>query len=373
MAHGRWYPQLLTLPDGHVLAVSGKNEGDGQLNPLFEVYDPAHEQWTQRPPPQDPNFGGLPFYAHLFLMDDGRVFFSGGRMDDGRRQPAGILDLARDPVGFEVVASIQDPALRNQSASVLLPPAQDQRVMIVGGGPEDDVTSATGAAEVALLRGPQRGFQPAMPLSLPRMHLNAVLLPDRTVFVSGGAISHEQAGVPPVPRLQSEIYDPASDTWRPGAAAGVSRMYHSVALLLPDGRVVTTSGNPPPYGNRAPWQPPQPREEMRIEVYSPPYLFAGARPVIGQVTPEWHYRAAVDVATPQAAKILWAELVRGGVTTHSFDNSQRLVDLPITARVPGRLTVQAPSGPALAPPGWYMLFLVDEARIPSTAIWIHLA
>jgi len=373
MAGGRWYPQLLMLPDGRILAVSGKNETDGQLNWRFEVYDPGPGAWGQLHPPADPNFGGLPFYAHLFLLSDGRVFFSGGRMDDDRQQPAGILDLAHEPMTFELVPSIEDPIFRNQSSSVLLPPAQDQRVMIIGGGPVDDVTSATGVTEIVKLQQPNPAYQLAMPLSLPRMHLNAVLLPDRTVFVSGGAISHEQAGVRPVARLQSEIYDPASDTWRPGAIASVIRMYHSVALLLPDGRVVTTSGNPPPYGHLAPWQPPQPNEEMRIEIYSPPYLSSGARPAIGQVATEWQYGSAVDVQTPQAASILWAELIRSGVTTHAFDNSQRLVDLPITARANDRLTVHAPEAPTLAPPGWYMLFLVDQNRVPSVSNWVHLA
>jgi hypothetical protein len=186
MQHGRWYPQLLTLPDGRILTVSGKNETDGNLNPGFEIYDPATGTWGHLHPPQDPNFGGLPFYAHLFLMNDGRVFFSGGRMDDDRQQPAGILDLQRDPVGFQRASSIEDPTFRNQSSSVLLPPAQEQRVMIIGGGPVDDVTSATGLTETVDLLEANPAFQLSMPLSLPRMHLNAVLLPDRTVFVSGG-------------------------------------------------------------------------------------------------------------------------------------------------------------------------------------------
>jgi hypothetical protein len=372
MEHGRWYPQLLTLPDGRILTVSGKNETDGNLNPAFEIYDPATGAWGHKHPPQDPNFGGLPFYAHLFLMNDGRVFFTGGRMDDDRPQSAGILDLGNDPVGFQRVASIEDPTLRNQSSSVLLPPAQDQRVMIIGGGPVDDVTSATGLTETADLRQPNPAFQLAMPLSLPRMHLNAVLLPDRTVFVSGGAIRHEQAGVRPVARLQSEIYDPQSDTWRPGAAAQVIRMYHSVALLLPDGRVATTSGNPPPYGHLVPWEPPQPNEEMGIEIYSPPYLFAGSRPSIGQVQTEWQYGAAIEIQTAQAGDILWAELVRSGVTTHAFDNSQRLVDLPISNQGAGAITIEAPPRPQIAPPGWYMLFVVDQNRIPSLGSWVHL-
>jgi galactose oxidase-like protein len=373
MQHGRWYPQLLTLPDGRILTVSGKNDTSGDLNPGFEVFDPLHAAWAQLQPPHDPNFNGLPFYAHLFVMADGRVFFSGGRMDDDRPQAAGILNLAQHPVGFQAVPAIEDATLRNQSASVLLPPAQDQRVMIIGGGPVDDVTSATGLTEIVHLTDPHPAYALAMPLSLPRMHLNAVLLPDRTVFVSGGAISHEEANIRPVPRLQSELYDPTTDSWRPGAVASVIRMYHSVALLLPDGRVVTTSGNPPPYGHVAAWQPPQANEEMRIELYSPPYLFAGPRPVIQHAAAEWHYGAGVQIQTPDAASIRWAELVRAGVTTHAFDNAQRLVDLPITARAAGQLSVQAPATSALAPPGWYMLFLVNQQQVPSVATWVHLS
>jgi hypothetical protein len=112
---------------------------------------------------------------------------------------------------------------------------------------------------------------------------------------------------------------------------------------------------------------------MRIEMYAPPYKFAAAQPAIGQVAGEWHYGQAVDIASPQAGTILWAELIRNGVTTHAFDNSQRLVDLPIAARAPGSLTVNAPATPTIAPPGWHMLFLVDQNHIPSTAARIHLS
>jgi hypothetical protein len=294
-------------------------------------------------------------------------------MDDARFQRAGIMAFAPDHIDFQVVPAVVDSTLRNQSSSVLLPPAQDQRVMIIGGGPSDDRTSATGITEVVNLDQPNPAYQLAMPLSLPRIHLNAVLLPDRTVFVSGGAIIHEETGVPPIARLQSEIYDPATDTWKPGAVASVIRMYHSVALLMPDGRVLTASGNPPPYGQRAPWEPPQPNEELRIEMYTPPYMFGPARPTITQAATEWHYGQAVDIASPQADTILWAELIRCGVTTHAFDNSQRLVDLPIAARPAGSLTINAPAAPTIAPPGWYMLFLVDQQHIPSVAVWIHLS
>jgi hypothetical protein len=176
----------------------------------------------------------------------------------------------------------------------------------------------------------------------------------------------------PIPRLQSEIYDPETGEWRAAAVAEVVRLYHSVALLLPDGRVITASGNPPPYGNRAPWEPPQPNEELRLEVFHPPYLFRGQRPEITGAPQDWQYATSVEVQSPQAGGLLWAQLISPGATTHAFDCHQRLVDLPITGQGGGRLQVTTPAGPGLAPPGWYMLTVVDQDRVPSQATWVHL-
>src|SRR5664280_733039 len=89
-------------------------------------------------------------------------------------------------------------------------------------------------------------------------------------------------------RRQAEIYDPSTDSWRAVASAVVARMYHSVALLLPDGRVVT-AGNTPSKGQHVAWNQDPDHEEMRLEIYSPPYLFRGSRPVITSVPHEWRY------------------------------------------------------------------------------------
>jgi len=368
MQQGRWYPTLLPLADGRVLAVSGLNE-NGTPNPTFEVYSQNTDSWHDVPVPHGGPFFGLPLYAHLFLLRNGLVFFSGGRMDDPSAQGPVLIDLTTNPVTITGVPGLDDPATRNQSASVLLPPAQDQRVLILGGGPED-ASNATGSTAIVDLKSPNPVYAAAGPMSLPRMHLNAVLLPDHTVFVSGGALSRENRVNA---RLQSEIYDPATNTWRVGAAAGVVRMYHSIALLLPDGRVVTAGGNPPPYGDQVAWEPPDPNEEMRLEVYSPPYLFGGPPPVISACPSEWKYGQDIVVDTPQAGDIKWASIIRPGVTTHSFDNSQRLVDLTINAQGGGQVHAATPQEATLAPPGWYMFFLVDHAGVPSKATWIHLA
>jgi hypothetical protein len=366
-AHGRWYPTLLTLADGRVVSVSGLDE-QGVLNGDIEVYDPAADAWEQLHAPGPPEFLGLPLYAHAFLAADGRVLFTGGRMDDPSPQGPCLIDIAQDPVEVVALAGLADPASRNQSASVLLPPAQDQRAMIIGGGPPDQ-TNATASVDIVDLTDVQPRFEPAAPLNLPRMHLNAVLLPDRTVFVTGGSLVRE---VGDVARLQSEIYDPATDTWRIMATAIVPRLYHSTAVLLPDGRVVAAGGNPH-GGDQVAWEPPHPMEEMRLEIYSPPYLFRGPRPEIDATPTEWRYGERVVIGSPQAGAIRWVSLIRPGITTHSFDSSQRLVDCEIASRGAGDAEVAVTVNPNIAPPGWYMLFLVDREGVPSVARWIHLS
>ncbi|MDQ1026385.1 hypothetical protein QF035_003967 [Streptomyces umbrinus] len=369
MAHGRWYPTLIALGDGTVLATTGLDESGAGHNQTLETYSPETDDWRETD--LEPGFPGLPLYAHLFLMADGRVFFSGGRMDDPLDVEPGILDLAHDPVQVVAVPDLLMPDMRNQSASVILPPAQDQRVMVIGGGPvgKPDRTDATDAVSVVDLTTGEPRYSAAAPLGLPRLHLNAVLLPDRTVFVGGGSLKQEDE---PLARHEAEIYDPASDSWSLMAAATVPRLYHSTAVLLPDGRVVAAGGNPE-GGQSVTFEPPDENEEMRLEIFSPPYLFRGGRPTIGSVSEEWQYGETVTVVTPDADSIRWASLLRNGVTTHSFDSNQRLVDLVMARQGGGTLDVRVTENRDIAPPGWYMLFLVDEEGVPSIAEWVHLS
>ncbi|MDF0676493.1 MAG: DUF1929 domain-containing protein [Nitrospira sp.] len=368
MQHGRWYPTLIAMGDGRVLATTGLNEAGNGHNQAVELYSAATDSWQPLHLPAA--FPGLPLYAHLFLMQDGRVFFSGGRMDDPLQVEPCVLDLTQNPIGLTFLPDLLDPVLRNQSASVLLPPAQDQKVLIMGGGPvgKPDKTDATGMVSIVDLKKPHPDYVAAEPMLLPRLHLNAVILPDRTVFVTGGSLKQEDK---PLARLQAESYDPATGQWQLMATATIPRLYHSTALLLPDGRVVTAGGNPE-GGHSVTWEPPDPEEEMRLEVFSPPYLFKGPRPTIGTVVTEWNYGQQVSVPTPQAVQIRWAHLVKCGVTTHSFNCEQRLVDLPIAARTSTSLRVAVPGNRNLAPPGWYMLFIVDTDGVPSVATWVHL-
>ena len=368
MAHGRWYPTLITLGDGRALAATGLTEdATNPHNNTLELYDPVANNWQLLHFAD--GFPGLPLYAHLFLMADGRIFFDGGRMDDELQVDPCIIDLTHDPVHTTPVFGMEGGGMRNQSASVLLPPAQDQRVMIIGGGPagKPNKTDAIDNADIVDLKDPNPHFVPAAPLNFPRLHLNAVLLPDRTVFVTGGSLKQESQ---PFARLQPEIYDPATDTWTPMAHSSVPRLYHSTALLLPDGSVVAAGGNPD-GGSHVEWDD-DPEEEMRLEIYKPPYFFKGARPTISTAPTQCTYGQSIQITSPQGANIRWAHLIRNCVTTHSFDGSQRLVDLEISGRSAGAVTAKVPQNRNLAPPGWYMLFLVDNSGLPSVASWLRL-
>jgi hypothetical protein len=175
----------------------------------------------------------------------------------------------------------------------------------------------------------------------------------------------------PLARLQSEIYDPTTDTWTLTAACTVPRLYHSTALLLPDGRVVTAGGNPE-GGTHVQWDA-DPEEEMRIEIFSPPYLFKGARPSITAAPKEWKYGHTVEVRSPDARTLRSACLVKHCVTTHSFDGGQRLVDSAMAVQGNGIIKATLTDNSNIAPPGWYMLFIVNNAGVPSVGQWVHVS
>lgn len=337
----RWYPTLVTMGDGRAVVSSG-------ITAPNEVFDPA-VGWSKLP-----NTTTLPLYPHLLLLSDGRLFYTGGQLGN-----ATLDGRAIDPwTGAEVtVPGLRDKATRDQGNSILLPPAQQQRVMVIGGGGSPSATKRTDIIDLSA--GPTgAAFQPGPDLAKARGLCNSVILPDRTVLVTGGGLHGETRS--DAVHL-AEIYDPAGNTMRSVAQATVSRLYHSIALLLPDGRVVTAGSNPD-RGD----------DELRLELYHPPYLFRGPRPVLDSAPTEWRYGSTVEVSTASAMTLRWAHLVRPMATTHSDDTSQRLVDLPIVCRDACSITVEITDNPNLAPPGWYMLFVVDDCAIPSVALWVHL-
>ena len=339
MTWGRWYPTLVTLGDGRVMAVSG-------INQASEIFSPS-AGWSTLPHGTD-----LPLYPHLFVLADGTLFFTGGQLGNAVMDARKIVPLT---AAETIVPGLRAQGNRDEAFSVLLPPAQDQKVMVLGGG---GAAHATNKTDIVDLKAAAPHYVAGPNLAHARGLHTCVILPDRTVLVSGGGYRGETRSDAV---HQAELYHPATNSFHSAGTQFVSRLYHSIALLLPDGRVITAGSNPD-RGD----------DELRLELYHPPYLFRGPRPFIQACPHEWIYGSEVAIHTPQAEHIRWVHLIRPMAVTHSDDTSQRLVDLPIEHRDVCHLHVKITEHPNLAPPGWYLLFLCDQQGVPSVAEWIHL-
>lgn len=366
MLRPRWYPTLTTLGDGRVLSVSGRGE-TRELERMPEIFETG-EGWKRLPSP-----GMIPWYPHLFLLDSGRIFYSGGQMSGNRGARPIIWNVAN--ANTRVVPGLPDAKLRNQSASVLLGDARDQRVMIIGGGGaeihhqggdddhpfEDDEKLphiATRSCAIVDLSAGNPRYRRAASLHEPRMHLNATLLPDGTVLANGGARVEERSVDA---SLHAEIYDPRTRRWTLGAKSRVPRLYHSTAILTPDGRVITAGSNPRPKA-----------DELRIEVYSPPYLFKGPRPQLTLGRERVRYGGTMRATVPGAADLREINMLRPGATTHAFNCEQRLLRLEYEVTAPDRVTLTFPRRRNVAPPGWYMVFAISAEGVPSIGQFVRL-
>lgn len=240
---------------------------------------------------------------------------------------------------------------RNRGSAVLLP--DGHTVLAVGGAP-GDVTTNT--AETIDLTANDPTWQYTGSMHEPRRSLNAVLLPDGKVLAIGGNRGTHNYDDPV---FSTEIWDPATGVWTLGPSQVAPRAYHSTAVLLPDGRVLSSGQTDGPM-------------ETTAEIYSPSYLFKGPRPVIQSAPADVSYGGSFSVGTDRPTDIATVELIRPATVTHGVFFDQRSV--PLSFNVQGNsLAVSGPSSGNQAPPGWYMMFLVDSTGVPSIASWVHIA
>ncbi|MCG0286453.1 kelch motif-containing protein [Streptomyces sp. PSAA01] len=361
MNEARWYPTLTGLQDGKVLAVSGLDE-IGQVVPgKNEVYDPKTNKWKYLPKKRF-----FPTYPALFLTGKGRIFYTGSNAgygpDDKGRTP-GIWDLKSNR--FDVVPGISDPDALETSMSVLLPPAQDQRYMVLGGGGVGEDTKSTAKTRIADLRADKPRFKNGPDLYAKARYPSSVILPDDTVLTTNGSGDYRGRGDTNV--LKAELYTPKTNTARQVADPLVGRNYHSGALLLPDGRVMTF-GSDSLFGDKANTKPGE--FQQQIDLYTPPYLFRDSRPKLTDTAPRTVKPGAkTTYRTAHASAITRMRLIRPGSFTHVTNVEQRSIALDFTRTKDG-VTVTLPKETSLVPPGWYMLNAVDDQGTPSKAVWV---
>jgi hypothetical protein len=349
MRQGRYYPTTTLLPNGDVLAVSGHDTALAVVT-IPEVWNGTGWRRLTTAPLSIPN----PYYPAMFVAPNGKVFLA------GFTQPSRYLDVAG--TGQWTTVASRNVTDRVLGSAVMYAPG---KILYVGGGkgkPFDGPPTAS--AEVINLNQAAPTWRNVPGMAYARKQLNTTILADGSVLVTGGTSGpgfNNQGGA----IHQAELWNPKTETWTTMAAESRNRTYHATALLLPDGRVLSTGGGEGgdiTYAN----------SEFSAQLFSPPYLFnadgtPAARPTLSSAPATLTYGQTFTVQTPNAASVTRGTLIRVSSVTHAFNASQLIYPLTFTTTGSGAVSAVAPPNRNLAPPGPYMLFIINGAGVPSVA------
>jgi hypothetical protein len=336
MERGRWYPTTTVMGNGDVVIMAGRDED------AIEVTIP--EVWSDGTLRQLPGADRpLPYYPRAFLTPNGRVYVA------GPANATRFLDITGN--GAWINGPTRLGGSREYGSAVMY---DDGRILYAGGN------RTTNTAETIDLNVGSPQWQWTGSMAFARRHLNLTVLPTGEVLATGGVggtvFNDVTAGV-----RAAELWDPETGNWTTLASSAVTRGYHASSLLLPDGRVLHAGSG---EGAGAP-------DQKNAQIFSPPYLLRGPRPEVSAAPDDVAYGATFRLETPQADEIVKVSFIRLGATTHAFDENQRFQWLSFTADATG-LTVTAPSSSNRAPPGHYMVFVLDAADVPSVGRIIRL-
>jgi hypothetical protein len=294
------------------------------------------------------------------------LFFSGSNSGYGpatKGRTPGFWDL-RDN-SFRPVPGLRDPDETETSASAWVGSVQNQTVMVVGGGGNGESHRSTRRIDLVKLNAGLPHFVPGPDLPEGTRYPSLVQLPDDTTLITNGSRDYRGRGA--TDNHTARIYHPDTNTLSYAADPHVGRNYHSEALLLPDGRVITM-GSDPLYGDKK--NSVAGSFEQRLELYTPPYLFRGKRPVLGVGPATVRAGDTARYQAPDPMDIANARLIRPSAVTHMTNVEQRSVALEVQ-RDADTVELSIPENPAILPPGYYMLFVTNWAGVPSFARWIQ--
>lgn len=363
MLRGRWYPTVTQLADNRVVITSGIDEtGSGAINNVVEVLTP------------DPNMDGIGrinavgyhnssgLYPLQFLLPSGKVLEAGPGADSSfQLDPAtwnwsGLPRMKSDHFYLGNAVSYTDASVSPM-----------RQLIMVGGGFNYNpplINSPVTTNEWLDGFNPAAGWNNYPSWQTARHNANTVMLPDGALLTVGGnrgVYGYEQA------EFSAELYSkPAGDvtgTWDKVAPSLIQAAYHSTAILLPDATVLLSQDDMDSSAAAS--------FQHKAQVYSPPYLFRGAQPVITAAPQNASYGQSFQIATNRSG-MASAVLVAPSATTHGNDMHQRVVKLQVQ-QVAGGLNLTIPVSSAVVPPGYYMLFVVDSTGIPSTAKFVRIS
>jgi hypothetical protein len=355
MNAGRWYPTTTSLANGDLLVIAGSID-ESTVNDLPQVRPATGGAWRDLTGARFTEPDIAQYYPWMYVAPGGRVFCA------GRQQQSWYLDTRG--VGSWTPVAASHFGTRDYGSSVMYEPG---KVLIAGGNPRGagtpEAETPTASAEVIDLSASSPAWRDVAPMAHARRQLNMTLLPDGTVLTTGGTSApgfNNATGAV----LAAEVWAPATEAWTTLASMEVPRLYHSTALLLQDGRVLATGGGlPPGTGGRD-------VSHQDAQMFSPPYLYRGPRPVITSAPSEVVYGEAFLVETLQPADIAAVRWIRLSSVTHAFNENQRSNVLPFTVTRAG-LFATAPRDSNLCPPGHYFLFIVTADGVPSQGRVVH--
>ena len=361
MNYARWYPTLAELGNGMDMAMSGLNNV-GQVTMNSESFNPSTNTWTVGPS------RGFPTYPATFLTEGGQLFFTGSNSGYGPATAAwrtpGFWNVNTNV--FTPVPGIPDPEDLETSASVLLPPAQKQTFMVLGGGGVGQSSLSTARTALIDTSAPNPHWVQGPNLAEPTRYPITVLLPNDEVLVTGG--SQYYRGMHGSDNRDTRIYNVATNSFSWAANSITGRDYHSGGILLPNGSVLTLGGNPL-FGNKQDTEPQTFNQE--IDVYYPPYMFQGGRPAIESAPKVMDPSRSYLVKVNEPASIKYLRLMRPDNPTHVTDVNARSIAVNFTQAGNGYLRITIPSNSNIIPPSYYMLFAANGKGVPSAGYWVR--
>jgi galactose oxidase len=359
MNRKRWYNSSTTLPDGNVFTVGGINDGGGDPKTIVEAGERWNgSDWRMLPGARtEPLFDGVKTtylaraeqHPRSFVAPNGKLFVAG---------PTPNM-LWYDPNGdgsSSFAGKRGDDAFATNNVTVMFEPG---KILSAGGNPNYNETGSlqSPSSRNAYLIDVNSGVSTKKTTAMksPRAYANGVVLPDGQVLVVGG-VPHGKGFNDSAAIMTPELFDPNLETWTTMAAMQVPRAYHSIALLLPDGRVLSGGGGL--CGNCGVNHP-------NVELFSPAYLFQGQRPKLELVPNEVRY--ASEFSVKASDEVTRFSLIRNSSVTHSTNLDQRFMRLEFKRDSAGQFTLKSPANANLAPPGYYMLFGLNANNVPSVA------
>jgi len=392
MRYGRWYPSLVTLPNGTVLVASGvtklikpvypdRPEDSGTNVKQMETFDPSNETWSVNRATADRS---LPLFPRLHLLPNGKVYYDAAGQTfnpDGQSYDEALWNMAAvyDPnsqTWTDLGLPAFGPVLKGFRGSAfsqqltLRPPYTKAQFLSAGGvygvTPGTYVGTDTSTLNTIDTANGVTTFasEATGPMTNGRWYSTGVTLPTGEVLAFSGADRDEVVGPGSGTAVtQAELYDPATKPWRPLASARKGWTYHNSAILLQDGRVLVGGHAPINTGYAFPTNDGRSAaglsdafRDPSFEVFTPPNLFYGPRPVIVGYELSQRYRDLTTIEVTDPAAITSVTIVRNPSLTHLVNADQKVIELPIVARDDRSVTVATPPSANVAVPGPYWLF-----------------